>query len=665
MRQFKSDREVCGFKASRGWSGCIRRVILVLVAAVFCGSVTASERSDEDRILKAIRTAAAGGVLPGGIRPFLAPSLIENPRLALPNLNDTDFVRRIEWYAPFARAPEDRAATAMGLWIAFNADTIVGNPKRISSGHRVQLVWPGSALFLEKTKDGLRIAGSAETAALAPAPTGALPPYRRMTIVFTNDIHGYLLPYPAPWSKAETRPMVGGVSSISTYVRRSRAVAASLDEPLFLFDAGDLYQGTPEGTLTKGTAMISVMNALRYDAITIGNHEYDHGRKNAERLLAGLKAPVLGANVIDSATGKLEKGLRRALRLDRGGIRLGLTGLLTTKMPSLTFEKNIRGLDFRSHIPILTPILPDLRSASPDLVILISHTGFQEDKALADSVPGIDIILGGHSHTPVDTAWVGVHKTIVVQTPGKASNIGRLDVLVSPAGGVDTFVWQLVPLYTRSFPEDPKMRAVIEEATRGVTAEMARVIGRSETDITYAYRQESPMGRLTTDILREWSRADVAILAGGGMRAGFVPGPLAVRDCFQVFPFGNPVAMADVRGEALSRVLEHGVSTDRGRIQVSGVSILADTSLPRGRRLLEVRVGDTPLDSDRIYRIATDGFLAQGGSGYFAGETISWDIATDQSPFELLRDYVERVGTVRPPPLERIRYQYPESQLNK
>ena len=657
-----------------------RHVVLILLAVVLCGPADASWRSESDKILTVVRAIADGRPDRQGIQTFLAPSLVENPRLALPDLTDTEFDQRLAWYAPFARSKEDRAAAAEGLWIADNAETIASPPQRYLSGERVKLVWPGSLLFLERTPGGLRIAGS--SAGKAPpakdgqvpnatgmalqsirpppaVPVSSVPSSRPLTIIFTNDIHGSLLPYPAPWSKSETRPIVGAMASVATFVKRSRTVDAALADPLFLFDAGDIYQGTPEGTLTKGSAMIPVMNALRYDAIEVGNHDYDHGRKNAERLFADLGAPVLGANVFDTPTGKIERGLTRILVLERGGIRLGLTGLLTTKMSTLTFEKNIRNLEFRPQLQTLTEILPELRRARAekfDLTILISHTGFEEDKALADSIPGIDLILGGHSHTAVDTAWVGANKTIVVQTAGKASTIGRLDLLVRPDGGVDTFVWQLVPLYVRAFPEDPKMRKTIQDATRGVADEMARVIGRADTDIPYAYRQESAMGRLTTDILRDWTHADIAILAGGGMRAGFIPGPLAVRDCFQVFPFGNPLAVADVRGDVLIRVLEYGVSTERGRIQVSGATLLADTTLPPGQRLIEARVGDGQIDRNRVYRVVTDGFLAQGGSGYFAGEKISWNIMTEKTPFDLLRDHVERVGTVRPTPIERIRY---------
>ncbi|MBI4178408.1 bifunctional metallophosphatase/5'-nucleotidase [bacterium] len=636
----------------------ILSVISLFLAAGLCIPASGAERSEIDGILRIIREVADGRPVSGGVRPALSPALVQNPRLALPDLDDTNFVRRIGWYAPFAGSPEDHAAVALGLWIAENAETIALSPRRReSAGSRISLVWPGSLLFLERTPDGLRIAGAAETAPIASLATSTLrPSQRRLTIIFTNDIHGYLLPYPAPWSKSETRPILGAMGSVATYVRRSRAVAAALDDPLFLFDAGDLYQGTPEGTLTKGSVMIPVMNALRYDAIVVGNHEYDHGRKNAERLLAGLRAPVLGANVFDTSTGKLERGLRKSLVLERGGVRLGLTGLLTTKMPTLTFEKNIRGLEFRPQIPVLAEILPELRAENPNLVVLLSHTGFLDDQALADSVPGIDIIVGGHSHTPVDTAWVGRNGTIVVQTPGKASDIGRLDVLVSADGGLDSFVWQSVTLYLKSFPTDPRMQGIIRQATERMSAEMARVIGHSETNIPHSYRQESPMGRLATDILRSWAGADIAILSGGGTRAGFIPGPIEVRHCFQVFPFGNPLAMAAVPGDAVSRVLEHGASTDRGRIQVSGVTILADTTLPPGQRLIEIRVGDALLDPNRTYRIVTDGFLAQGGSGYFSGEKILWDINTDQTPFELLRDHVARAGTVRPPPVERIRY---------
>lgn len=566
----------------------------------------------------------------------------------------------MNWYAPFARSPEDRAAAAVGLWLASNGDTIAMPPQISETAEHIRLDWPGSVIFLERGPHGFQILKMAETVPatrIQPGAAPTIPPHPRLTIIFTNDIHGALLPYPAPWSKAETRPMVGGMLSVATFVRRSRAVAAALDEPVLLLDAGDWYQGTPEGTLSKGEAVIAAMNALRYDAAALGNHEYDNGRENAKRLVSHLKAPVVGSNVIDLATGKPEKGLREHLILRRGRTAVGLTGILTPNMPTLTFEKNILGLNFRDPAENLRGVLPKLKAGDPDLVVVISHNGFSEDKAVADSVAGIDVIIGGHSHTPVDTAWVGAHKTIVVQTGGKAATVGRLDLLVSPEGGVDTFVWQIVPLLVKAFPEDPAMQKVVQEATRSGAAEMARVIGRSETDIPSSYRQESAMGRLATDILRTWAKADVAILAGGGIRSSFIPGPIAVRDCFQVFPFGNPLAVATVSGEVLSRVLEYGTTTERGRIQVSGVTILTDTSAPPGSRIVEARVGGMPLGKELHYRIVTDAFLAQGGSGYFAEEKISWDFS-NETAFDLLRDHVQKTGTIRgmPPTEARTRY---------
>lgn len=632
-----------------------RAPIAFLALFSICFTALASPRADVDRMLSELRRTADGKSRPGGIRSILSPTLIENPRWALPNLNDTDFPRRMRWYAPFARSPQDRAAAAVGLWLTYHGETIAMSPQISETAGYVRLQWPGTLLILERMPRGLRIHAMGDTAPARLPDAAPLPPYQRLTILSTNDIHGALVPYPAPWSKAETRPLVGGMGSVATFVRRSRTVAAALDEPVLLLDAGDWYQGTPEGTLSKGDAVISVMNALRYDAASVGNHDYDNGRKNIEALISRLKAPVFAANAMDSATGKREKGIREHRILRRGDIAIGLTGITTPGMPTLTFEKNIRGLTFSDPIETLRGVIPKLKDGKSDIVIVISHLGFSDDKALADSVAGIDVIVGGHSHTAVDTPWVGSHRTIVVQTAGKASTVGRLDLLVSPSGGVDTFVWQTVPMMLNSFPEDPEMRKVIQRSTSAGAAEMARVIGRSETDVPASYRQESPMGRLATDVIRTWAKADVGILAGGGIRSSFASGPISVRDCFQVFPFDNILAMATVSGEVLYRVIEYGTTTERGRIQMSGVTVLTDTSALPGQRVIEAKVGGRPLRKELEYRVVTDAFLAQGGSGYFAGEKIPWDFS-NETVFELLCDYVQKTGTVRPPAEERLRY---------
>lgn len=616
----------------------------------------AARINDANRLIMDFRAAAQGEIRPGGLRAWLGPSALENPRRLLPNFSDTAFARKLSAYAPFAPTNEDRAAAALGIWIAENADTILSTAPTVwEEGERAALVWPGTRLPLKCYGSHFHIVG-AETAPRLRRPERPAPRGERITVVFTNDIHGALLPFEAFWVRREPRPMAGGMASVATYVRTARTVAAAMGTPVLLLDAGDCYQGTPEGTISKGWAMVPVLNALDYDAIEIGNHDYDHGRTNAEALVGHLEAPVLGANIFDTATGRIEAGLQREVFWEGAGTRVGITGVLTTTMPTLTFARNIAGLEFRSETVTLGEIMPELRAQGAKLTIALNHVGFDGDTAIARAVPGIDLIVGGHSHTVVDTAWVGPNGTIVVQTGGKGSAVGRIDLVVKPEGGIETFAYRHVSLYLDQFPEDNRMKETIRSATGDVGREMARVLGTAETDVTPSYNNESRMGRLSTDLLREWAHADVAVLAGGGIRGGFSAGPVRVRDCFQVFPFGNPLAVADVPGAVLARVFEHGVSTPRGSIQVSGAALRADTSLPVGSRLVEARVGGEILDPARTYRVVTDAFLAQGGSGYFANEKIAWELHYELSAYELLRDHVERAGVVRPPLEARITF---------
>lgn len=623
-----------------------RKVLSLLCLLIISTPCLASDTSDIDHLLGALRTAARGEAPgPHGLRSWIGPSLCRNPRLLLPSLSETTLVRRLAEYSPMTPSAEDRAAAVLGLWLLEHGDTIQRAPLRISMH---ELEWSGSRLLLERTGSGLCLAGAVDTARAMPLRAEGALPGRRLSILSTNDMHGQLLAYDASWG---SKPRIGAMASVATYVRGSRIVAAAMGHPVLLFDAGDMYQGTPEGTLSRGHAVVTVMNALNYDAITIGNHDFDHGRENAEALVRTLNAPVLGANVIDTATGRVAMGLRASKMFGD----VGVVGILTSTMPSLTFAHNIHGLEFPSETETLRNEIRHLDRLGARTVIALTHAGISVDTAALANEDGVDVIVGGHSHTPLDAAYVSPNGTIVIQTGGKASAVARLDLLLRPDGSVETFAYRHVTMYADAFSADPAMVAIIDSATAPVAAEMDRVIGTAAEPIPHSYRDEAPMGRLATDLIREWASAEIAILSGGGIRAGFLEGPIRVRDCFQVFPFGNAIAVGSVPGSVLLRVLEHGVSTDRGRIQVSGIVLSVDPQRPAGSRLVKAEVAGIIVDPSRNYRVVTDAFLAQGGSGYFAGETIEWEFPPDGTAFDLLKNYVEKNRTVRPDREPRIR----------
>lgn len=639
------------------------RRALVLFTLLLPSCVSAEVRG-EDQVAPAIaqlRAAARGEWWEGGLRGRLSPALLAAPRRARADLSDTALRWEMNDYAPLTRSPEDRAAAALGLWLAAHGETIASEPVRRTerSVGAVLVEWPGSVLYLH---DGeVEAAGATvdqietleEPAYFAFASESAPP--RRLSIVFTNDLHGALLPYEGAGRDAGIT--FGALASVATYVRRARTVAAAMGQPFVLLDAGDFYQGTPEGTLSRGSAVVPVFNVLGYDAIIVGNHEYDHGRANAESLVARLDAPVFGANVTDTTTGEIEEGFQHSTRIRRGGLDIALTGVLTTNMPSLTFLSNIENLAFASETATLTAEVARIRADSPDLLVVLNHVGYDGDKGLADGVPGIDLLVGGHTHTYAREAWVGRNGTIVVQAGAHGMTLGRIDLDVRPEGGVETYAYRLVSTRVDRLPPDPATLAQIRAASADVSREVERAVGRATAEIQASYRNESSLGRLATDVLREWSGAEIAILSGGGIRASLPAGELRVRDCFRVFPFGNRAARGRVRGDVLLKTLEHGATSDRGRIQISGVEMEIDTRLAPGARLVSVRMNGAPLDPAREYDVVTDAFLAQGGSGYFIAENgpTAWTVADDEV-LAIFLAHIERVGTIAPPPAPRLRY---------
>lgn len=635
-------------------------VILAFLAPLFASRALAAPVSDEiASILTELRATAVGKIpAPGGLRGRLGAAVIENPRLFFPSHSDTAIDRRLASHAPMLLDDEDRAAALLGLWTAMNADTIMSDPLVDElPGGRIRLAWRGSELHLTRSDSGLAISGAADSAppiAPLPATSSSIQLKVIISIIATNDIHGALFSYPAPRAKVEPRPVIGGMGAVATFVKRTRAVAAALGRPTLLLDAGDIYQGTPEGTLTQGGAMIPVLNALGYDAMTIGNHEFDHGHGNAARLIASMRSPVLGANVVDISSGGIALGLRDDIFFD--DLDIGVIGLLTTQMPTLSFKANIAGLAFRSETEVLRERIAVLRDSGARTIIALTHTGVDFDRKVLGEEDGLDVIVGGHSHTPLDSAAISPRGVIIIQTGGKTAEVARLDIAIRSDGGVESHAYRLVTMYADAYPPDGTISAIIDSSTAGVAGEMSRVLGEADTAVTASYRDESPMGRLATDVLREWAGAEVAVLSGGGIRGSFAAGPIRRRDCFQVFPFGNELAVGEISGKALLKVFEHGVSTDRGRIQISGATIRADTSAAEGARLVEVRIGGILIDPARSYRVTTDAFLAQGGSGYFAGEKITWEIHPEIDLFELLAKRVESAGRITADPIVRIEF---------
>jgi 2',3'-cyclic-nucleotide 2'-phosphodiesterase (5'-nucleotidase family) len=357
------------------------------------------------------------------------------------------------------------------------------------------------------------------------------------------------------------------------------------------------------------------MNTMHFDAMVVGNHEFDFGQEVLKKRISEADFPVLGANV--EGLGILKPYVIK----DINGIRIAIIGVTTEDTPASTHPRNVTGLKFLSPMDAVNKYTVELKNTA-DIILVLSHIGYQVDRTLAEQVKGIDVIVGGHSHTRVDKPSV-VGKTILVQAWEHGKVLGVLDLTLDN-GKIIKAEGHLEEIRPDIGKEDWDVLAVVQKYKQKVDAVLGERVGETEVDLDgqNVRRAETNLGDLITDIIRQASGADVAILNGGGIRTSIKKGEIKVKDVYSVLPFDNYIVAIRLTGREIQEALEHGVSAierEEGRFpQVSGVVFTYSPSADIGSRVKEVIVSGKPLDPDKEYSVATNDFLAAGGDGYRA-----------------------------------------------
>lgn len=433
-----------------------------------------------------------------------------------------------------------------------------------------------------------------------------------ITLAHTNDTHGHI--------QEDTAQKEFGYAKIATLIKEWRA-----ENPNFLLlDAGDTFQGTVFVNQFKGESILPILNSLDYTLMTAGNHEFDFGYEQLLKLRDSLDHPVINANVF-TADGK--NLLVPTYKAEIGGKKFAFVGFVAEDTPVLTHPNNVKGLTFKSPVEVAKTIVPELKKEA-DHVVVVSHIGVDVDREIAKNVPGIDLIVGGHSHTPLKAPEV-VNGTYIVQDWEYGKSLGRADLyylgeeLVAFSGGLKE--------YDETVQADPEVDKMVKDVVSQIDSVMNVVIAKSEVpldgDRALVRAKETNVGNLIADIMLERTQsikgheADVALANGGGIRTQLNAGDITKKNLYTLLPFeNNTLSIVEVTGEELRAALENGVSqveTGAGRFpQISGMSFTYNPTKPAGERVIEVKVGDKPLDLAKMYKVATIDFLAAGGDGY-------------------------------------------------
>ncbi|MFN0157960.1 MAG: bifunctional metallophosphatase/5'-nucleotidase [Bacteroidota bacterium] len=430
-----------------------------------------------------------------------------------------------------------------------------------------------------------------------------------LTILHWNDFHARNVPFEVTVTDSVTgakqKYPVGGSATLLAYMNK----AGRGKENVVLLNAGDDFQGTPVSSITMGKSQIDLMNMIKPDAVVLGNHEFDYGISELRKNLTAARYPILASNLYDSTTGSIFA--TASIVKTAGRVKLGIIGLLPPDLDGLTVKGTLQGMRLLNMDSVVMTHAKQLREDERvDIVVIVSHMGVDEDTMLAGRVNGIDLIVGGHSHTPLHQP-IRKNKTIVVQAGSWGRYLGRLQLSVDLAGdSIRTYTGELIETKVGVYEPDPSVTSVVSHLESLVDKELNQTIGTLTVEWKRNFRGESNVGNWQADVFRSYARTDIAFMNSGGLRKDMQPGVIKKRDIWEMNPFGNTLGTFTVTGVQLKSMVEWQAAGKGELMQISGLTYEFDSSKPFGEMIASVKVDGVEIDPVRTYSIVTNNYVA-------------------------------------------------------
>ncbi len=452
-----------------------------------------------------------------------------------------------------------------------------------------------------------------------------------LTILHTNDHHGHY------WAGSHGEY---GLAARLTYVDQVRKEVKENGGYVLVLDGGDINTGAAESDLFKAEPDIKGMNLIGYDAMAIGNHEFDNVPSVLKKQQKWAKFPMLSANIYVKKTGKRKFAPYIIKKV--GEYNVAIVGLTAEDTPQKVSKKNIKGLEFRNAVKEMKKLMPELKKKS-DFIIVVSHMGYYKDGlynsnapgdvTLAKNVPGIMAIVGGHTHEKLEAAPV-VSKTVIGQTGEWGKNVGRIDLTLGEKGQFSVVESKLAKInlkkkvmvdgkkqrvfIDKEIAQSKKMLDLLTPYYEKAQVKMSKKVGSLDKALdgsrVKVRTQQMPIGKMITEAMKMVSGADIAFMNGGGIRAGLPAGKITIKNLIEVHPFGNTVCTLKLTGKELKDYMLTAakLSTKDGaypQLSEAGV-VVKDGAFEK----FTIK-GKTVTDSD-VYKVAITSFSSGGGDGY-------------------------------------------------
>lgn len=487
-----------------------------------------------------------------------------------------------------------------------------------------------------------------------------------ITIFYTNDLHAHVNPYKDPAVSKERA--VGGFANIAGVVKQEEKT----NKDVFFFDAGDYFTGPYISTMTKGEAIIDIMNTMPYDAVSVGNHEFDHGVDNFKTQLSKANFPILLGNIFYTQTGKPVWN-KPYMIVEKNGVKIGVIGVHGKFAFYDTVAAAMRqGIEAKDELPFIREGVKALKG-NVDLIVLLIHEGvpgrqssygakdvqrlLQADIDTAQKVDGIDVLITGHAHVGTPEP-IKVNNTLIVSTDAYGIDMGKLVLDYNKKEKkIEGYKFNLITMYADTYKPDPTVQAKIDEWTKKLDKITQKVVGQTTDIFSRSYGESSPVGNLVNDAVKSGSPGSIASFSNsGGFRADFPKGNLSLADLIGTFPFVNEIITMDVAGKDLKVMANHGANLTNGIIQVSkNVSIKYNSTNPVDHRIISFTIDGKPVQDDKYYNIAVDSFMAAGGDGYLSLKNgKNRKTLPGVQEMDLLVSYIKAQKTISPDYTKRV-----------
>jgi 5'-nucleotidase/UDP-sugar diphosphatase len=467
-----------------------------------------------------------------------------------------------------------------------------------------------------------------------------------LTILHTNDHHGHTLAY------TYRGRQVGGLAERMSLIERLKEEESKKAAMCLFLDAGDIASGSLFSDFFSAEPDWKLFSEY-YDAIVPGNHDFDPPFDTTYGFIQKFRAPVLSANIFDRQSKQLIFPPYKIFQKDKWSI--AVIGVSHPDTPLISTRGDDERLEFRSGTDAVSTYVEELREKH-DLILILSHLG--EDAALAKDVPGIDVVVGGHYHTPLKNPLI-VNKTVIVNAGFGGQYIGRLSLAVRRTKGkVETKLegYTLIPV-TADMPPDEHVQEVLQPYLDAFGDRGKTVVGEAGGRFTRPLvdpTSSSTLANLVTDAYRYVTGADFAFVNAGGLRADLEKGPVTVEEIHAVLPFDNTLIVFEITGAQILEVIHSMFS---GKIGDGGILFPSNLQITiQDSGSIQVLTGDgLPLEPEHIYRLAVGSFIARGGDGHLSFPNFPNKTDTEIRTSDALKRYFEAKGIVFPDKEPRLK----------